>query len=212
MSMLSVPSVFFRPKDREEESDAAREKFFVPESDHLTLLNVYQQWKVNMADHGWCTEHFIHVKGMRKAREVHAQLLDILEQQKVEHMSCGASWDVVRKCVCSAYFYNSARIKGIGEYINMLTAIPCNLHPSSALFGLGYTPDFVCYHELIMTSREYMTQVTAVEGEWLAELGPMFFSVKESYKSRLQKRQVLARYCCGAVFFCRGCERSTPSP
>jgi pre-mRNA-splicing factor ATP-dependent RNA helicase DHX38/PRP16 len=35
VSMLSVPSVFFRPKDREEESDAAREKFFVPESDHL---------------------------------------------------------------------------------------------------------------------------------------------------------------------------------
>jgi len=30
-------------QDREEESDAAREKFFVPESDHLTLLNVYLQ-------------------------------------------------------------------------------------------------------------------------------------------------------------------------
>ena len=41
VSMLSVPTVFFRPKDREEESDAAREKFFVPESDHLSLLNVY---------------------------------------------------------------------------------------------------------------------------------------------------------------------------
>jgi hypothetical protein len=30
-AMLSVPSVFFRPKGREEESDAVREKFFVPE-------------------------------------------------------------------------------------------------------------------------------------------------------------------------------------
>jgi len=47
VAMLSVPSVFFRPKDREEESDAAREKFFVPESNHLTLLNVFQQWKSN---------------------------------------------------------------------------------------------------------------------------------------------------------------------
>ena len=27
------------------EADLAREKFFVPESDHLTLLNVYNQWK-----------------------------------------------------------------------------------------------------------------------------------------------------------------------
>lgn len=44
VSMLSVPSVFYRPKERIEESDAAREKF-VPESDHLTLLHVYTQWK-----------------------------------------------------------------------------------------------------------------------------------------------------------------------
>jgi len=41
VSMLSVPAIFYRPKDREAESDAAREKLFVSESDHLTLLNVY---------------------------------------------------------------------------------------------------------------------------------------------------------------------------
>lgn len=41
VSMLSVPAIFFRPKDRVEESDAAREKFFVSESDHLTLLHVF---------------------------------------------------------------------------------------------------------------------------------------------------------------------------
>ena len=45
VSMLSVPSVFYRPKERMEEADAAREKFNVPESDHLTLLNVFSQWK-----------------------------------------------------------------------------------------------------------------------------------------------------------------------
>ena len=78
---------------------------------------------------------------------------------------------------------------GLGEYVNMLTGIPCHLHPSSSLFGLGYTPDYVVYHELVMTSKEYMMCVTAVEAEWLAELGPMFFSVKESYKSRLEKRK-----------------------
>lgn len=45
--MLSVPAIFYRPKGREEESDAVREKFAVPESDHLTFLHVYQQWKSN---------------------------------------------------------------------------------------------------------------------------------------------------------------------
>ncbi|ETM33556.1 hypothetical protein L914_19230 [Phytophthora nicotianae] len=188
VSMLSVPSVFFRPKDREEESDAAREKFFVPESDHLTLLNVYQQWESNRHSAQWCSDHFIHAKGLRKAREVREQLADIMKQQHVRLRSCGGRWDVVRKAICSAYFYNSAQIKGIGEYVNMLTGMPCNLHPSAALFGLGYTPDFVVYHELIYTSKEYMQCATAVEGEWLAELGPMFFSVKESFQSRLLKR------------------------
>ena len=53
VSMLSVPGIFFRPKDREEESDTAREKFFVPESDHLTYLNVYLQWKQNKYSSNW---------------------------------------------------------------------------------------------------------------------------------------------------------------
>ena len=189
VSMLSVPSVFFRPKDRVEESDAAREKFFVPESDHLTLLNVYLRAKQNKFDAQWCSRHFIHSKGIRKAREVHAQLLDLMKQQKLIPISCGGSWDDIRRSICSAYFYNSAKIKGIGEYLNMLSGIPCALHPSSALFGLGYTPDYLCYHELISTSKEYMSCVTAVEGEWLAELGPMFFSIKESFETTLKKRQ-----------------------
>ena len=188
VSMLSVPSVFFRPKDRVEESDAAREKFFVPESDHLTLLNVYLRAKQYRFDAKWCTDHFIHAKGIRKAREVHAQLLDIMRQQKLEPRTCHGSWDIVRKSICSAYFDNSSKIKGIGSYINMLSGIPSALHPSSALFGLGYTPDYVCYHELISTSKEYMSCVTAVEGEWLAELGPMFFSIKESFETTLKRR------------------------
>jgi hypothetical protein len=52
------------------------------------------------------------------------------------------------------------------------------MHPSSALYGLGYTPDYTVYHELVFTSKEYMQCVTAVEPEWLAEMGPMFFSIK----------------------------------
>ena len=47
VSMLSIPAIFYRPKGREDDSDAAREKFQVPESDHLTYLNVYQQWRKN---------------------------------------------------------------------------------------------------------------------------------------------------------------------
>ena len=36
-----------------------------------------------------------------------------------------------------------------------------------------------------------MQCVTAVDGNWLAELGPMFYTVKESTKTRLVGRFVL---------------------
>ena len=42
----------------------------------------------------------------------------------------------------------------------MRTGMPANLHPSSSLYGLGYTPDYVVYHELIFTSKEYMSYET----------------------------------------------------
>lgn len=58
--------------------------------------------------------------------------------------------------------------------------MPCFLHPTSALYGLGYTPDYIVYHELVYTTKEYMQCVTAVDPEWLAEMGPTFFSIKVS--------------------------------
>ncbi|CAH1163774.1 unnamed protein product [Phaedon cochleariae] len=194
VSMLSVPSIFYRPKGREEEADGVREKFQVPESDHLTFLNVYNQWKQNNYSSHWCNEHFIHIKAMRKVREVRQQLKDIVVQQKLEIRSCGTDWDVVRKCICSAYFHQAARLKGIGEYVNCRTGMPCHLHPTSALFGLGNTPDYVVYHELVMTAREYMQCVTSVDGHWLAELGPMFFSLKETGKSGRAKKKQAAEH------------------
>lgn len=140
----------------------------------------------------WCNEHFIHVKPMRKVREVRQQLKDIMVQQKVPIISCGTNWDVIRKCICSAYFAQAARLKGIGEYVNLRTGMPCHLHPTSALYGLGTTPEYVVYHELIMTAKEYMQCATSVDGHWLAELGPMFFSIKEKDKSLLAKKKKAA--------------------
>ncbi|EDQ91715.1 uncharacterized protein MONBRDRAFT_19544 [Monosiga brevicollis MX1] len=189
VSMLSVDKHFFRPPGREEESDLKREKFAVPESDHLTLLNTYQQWKSNNYSSSWASEHFIHAKSMRKVREIRMQLMDIMKSQKVPVISSGTSWDAVRKCICSAYFHHAARLKGIGEYVNARTGMPAHLHPTSSLYGMGINPDWVCYHDLVMTTKEYMQFVTAVDPLWLAELGNIFFSVKDSAEARLRRKK-----------------------
>ena len=90
---------------------------------------------------------------LRKAKEVRQQLADIMEQQRIPIRSAGSDWDTVRKAICSAYFHNAAKLKGIGEYVNCRSGIPCFLHPSSALYGLGYTPDYIAYHELVYTTK-----------------------------------------------------------
>ena len=36
-------------------------------------------------------------------------------------------------------------------------------------FQLIDTPTYVVYHELILTSKEYMTQVTSVDAYWLGQ-------------------------------------------
>ncbi|KAH9836800.1 P-loop containing nucleoside triphosphate hydrolase protein [Rhodofomes roseus] len=193
VSMLSVPSVFYRPKERMEEADAAREKFNVPESDHLTLLNVFAQWKSHGFRDDWCIRHFLHPKLLRKAREVRSQLEDIMKFQKMEIISAGTDFDVIRKAITAGYFHQAARVKGIGEYVNIRTGLPTHLHPTSALYGLGFTPTYVIYHELILTSKEYMTQVTAVDAYWLAELGSVFYSVKEKNFDDRGNRRVADR-------------------
>lgn len=80
VSLLSVPQVFFRPRGREQEADAAREKMQVPESDHLTLLNVLRLWERHGRRAAWAQEHFVHQKGLSRASEVLGQLQDVMRQ------------------------------------------------------------------------------------------------------------------------------------
>ncbi|KAG5360138.1 Pre-mRNA-splicing factor ATP-dependent RNA helicase PRP16 [Yarrowia sp. B02] len=178
-AMLCVPSVFYRPPERQGQADSAREKFFVPESDHLTLLHVYSQWLHNKKSPVWCAKHFLHAKALEKAHEVREQLEQIMAQNKMQVTSCGTDWDLLRKCICAGYFHQAARVHGLGSYRNLRTLVNTQLHPTSALYGLGYLPAFVIYHELIMTSKEYMSCVTSVDPAWLAEFGSCFYILKD---------------------------------
>lgn len=75
--MLSVPSIFYKPKDQIAEAEAAREKLLIPESDHLTYLNIYEQWEKHNYSNDWATTHFLQPKSLRKVQEIKAQLVDI---------------------------------------------------------------------------------------------------------------------------------------
>ncbi|KAH0142718.1 hypothetical protein KCU67_g13904, partial [Aureobasidium melanogenum] len=107
---------------------------------------------------------------------------------KMQLVSCGYDMEIVRLCICSGYYHQAAKRKGLGEYLNLRTSVSMQLHPTSALYNSGDPPDYVVYHELILTSKEYMSCVTAVDATWLADLGAVFYSVKQKgYNSKLKR-------------------------
>lgn len=181
VSMLSVQGVFTRPKGKEEDADRMRDKFSVTESDHLTMLHVYQQWQANGYSADWCNDHFLQHKILKKAREVREQLVDLCAQQRLNpNLSSGFDTDIVRKCICACYFHQAARIKAFSEYVNVRTGVVCFLHPSSSLYGIGASEDYIVYHEIVLTTKEYIQCATVVDPIWLVEICPQFFSVKET--------------------------------
>lgn len=49
-------------------------------------------------------------------------------------------------------------------------------------------PQYLVFHEVIQTSKTFMHTVTAVEPHWLAELGGVFYSIRERDVSGLSAR------------------------
>lgn len=47
------------------------------------------------------------------------------------------------------------------------------IHPTSALFQKS--PEWVVYHELVLTSKEYMRNITKIDPKWLVDVAPSFF-------------------------------------
>jgi len=84
---LSVQDPRERPLDKQAQADAAHRRFVHPDSDFLTLLNIWETYhdefdRLSQAKlRRFCRDHFLSYTRMREWRDVHAQLLDVLEER-----------------------------------------------------------------------------------------------------------------------------------
>lgn len=186
VSMLNLLQVFYRPKEKQQQADQKKAKFHDPHGDHLTLLNVYNSWKNNGYSTSWCYENFIQARSMRRAKDVRDQIVKIMERHRHPIISCGRDTDKIRQALCSGFFRNTARKDPHEGYKTLTEGTPVYLHPSSALFGKQ--AEWVIYHTLVMTTREYMHFTTSIEPKWLVEAAPTFFKVAPSDKLSKRKR------------------------
>lgn len=88
---------------------------------------------------------------------------------------------------CSGFFMNVAKKDPTEGYKTTVDGQPVYIHPSSTLFQQN--PEMVLYHELVMTTKEYMRNVMQVDPRWLVEVAPRFYKPSDPNRmSRAKKR------------------------
>lgn len=110
-----------------------------------------------------------------------------MRSYKHDILSAGRDYNRVRRAICSGFFRNAAKKDPQEGYKTLVEGTPVYIHPSSALFNRA--PEWLIYHELLLTTREYCHTVTAIEPKWLVEVAPQFFKVADANKISKRKKQ-----------------------
>ncbi|KAI3726854.1 hypothetical protein L1987_66660 [Smallanthus sonchifolius] len=178
-AMLSIgSSIFYRPKDKQVHADNARLNFHMGNvGDHIALLKVYSSWKETNFSTQWCYENYIQVRSMKRARDIRDQLEGLLERVEIELTSNPGDLEAIKKSITSGYFPHSAKMQKNGSYRTVKHPQTVYIHPSSGLAQV--LPRWVVYHELVLTTKEYMRQVSELKPEWLVEIAPHYYQLKD---------------------------------
>ena len=202
ISMLSVPDVFYRPREKRELADKMKQRFDDYNGDHLTLLNIYRKWEVSGFSKDWCTDNFIHEKSMRKAKDVKKQLIRLMETIdrkesgiQLSLVSCNNKLEQVRKAFVSGFFKNSAKKStnhGHNDEDGVFKTLNDNLsvyiHPSSSLYKVPGV-EYVIYHTLVLTNKEYMHCTTKIDPSWLVQYASKVFRKANEGELSIHKKR-----------------------
>lgn len=168
-------------KEAQEEAQAALAR---KEGDHLTLLHVYTQFDaLGGADarREWCQDCFLNYRSLVRAGEIRGQLRRYMERYKPQGAvmaSCCEDTVALRKCLVAGFFFNAARLKSDGRYYTVRGDHPVALHPTSVLAKYGAPPEWVVYHDVVLTTQEYLRDCIKIHPQWLMELAPHFYQFR----------------------------------
>ena len=123
---------------------------------------------------------------MKRARDVRKQLVTLMTRFDLPVISCKNDYSKIRKAITAGFFAHAAKRDPKDGYKTLVDDQTVYIHPSSTLFNKN--PEYVVYHELIMTSKEYMRQVVVIEQKWLVDVAPNFFQISDPNVLNKKKR------------------------
>ncbi|KAH9167219.1 P-loop containing nucleoside triphosphate hydrolase protein [Lactarius sanguifluus] len=180
VAMLSVPNVWLRPNNQRKEADAAKQLLTVPDGDHLTLLNMFNEYQNNLHDRNWPWNNFLSARSLAQADNVRSQLLRIMERLEIDVVTKSYEDQTrhymnIRKALVCGFFMQVAHKEGEkGSYITIKDNQAVSLHPSC---GLDTQPEWVLFNEFVLTTRAYIRTVTDIRAEWLLELTANYYDL-----------------------------------
>lgn len=179
---LSIPDPRLRPLDRAAEADRAQSVFRHPESDFLTLINLWEamptafQGEVSSQSlRKFSRDYFLSYNRLREWLFVHEQILEILKEQKIKiypakppHETTN-HYTAIHQSILSGFISHLAVQKEKKLY-QVARGHEASLWPGSALFKKPAS--WVVAAELVKTNRLYLRTVARVNPAWVEELAP----------------------------------------
>lgn len=107
----------------------------------------------------WCFKNYLNSRHLKSAFDVRDQLKTILEKLDVfvkDELPLKVNTTPIKKCILSGYFTQVALLQKNNVYLTAKDSQVVIIHPSSVL---AYRPEYVVYHELILTKKNYMRTV-----------------------------------------------------
>lgn len=187
VSMLSAETTLLPAPSKSSEKKRRHTPLNLPDGfglgDHIQLLQIYEQWYQTDYNIDWCKENNLQVRGMLFVRDVRKQLSQIMQKITEGSLDVQTSnrrrggqqeYKNLRKALCIGYANQLAErmIRHNGYRPLGFKSELVQVHPSSVLKSDedGMLPNYVVYHELIVTSHPFMRNVCAVEMRWVAPI------------------------------------------
>lgn len=146
-----------------------------PSGDHLTLLVAYNSYKTHEEDKDWAREHFLNPRTLKSADDVRKQLSKLVSKMDLK-IPLSNNFEIeftprkvekLIKCILEGYFSHVAHREPQGFYKTVKDHQIVLIHPSSVLDD---KPNWVVYHEFVLTNQNYIRTVSKINGKYLIEL------------------------------------------
>ena len=116
----------------------------------------------------------VHEVGGFRARAADARTRFGLELKSADFNS-KEYYPNIRKCLLAGFFMQVAHLERTGHYLTVKDNQVVALHPSTVL---QHKPEWALYNEFVLTTKNYIRICTDIKGEWLVELAPHYYDLK----------------------------------